>query len=125
MRYLGVPLLLLMAAIAGADHRPDKLDGPVTLLSGLGDHRHPVSTRNAEAQKFFDQGLILLYAFNHEEAARSFARAAELDPDLAMAYWGLALVRGPNYNLDADDKQWQAAYDSLQKALKPAPKPPQ
>jgi tetratricopeptide (TPR) repeat protein len=125
MSYLGVPLIVLLTALAEADHRPDKPDGPVTLLSGLGDHRHPVSTRNAEAQKFFDQGLILLYAFNHEEAARSFARAAELDPDLAMAYWGLALVRGPNYNLDADDKQWQAAYEVLQKALKAAEKAPE
>ena len=125
MRYLGVPLIVLLAALAQAAQHQDKADGPASLLSGLGEHRHPVATRNAEAQKFFDQGLILLYAFNHDEAARSFARAAELDPDLAMAYWGLALVKGPNYNLDADDKQRQAAYEVLQKALKAAEKAPQ
>ncbi len=125
MRYLCVLLAVLLAAPVRADHPPAKPDGPATLLGGLGDHRHPVSTRNAEAQKFFDQGLTLLYAFNHDEAARSFARAAELDPDLAMAYWGLAVVKGPNYNLDADDKQWQAAHETLQKALKAAEKAPE
>jgi tetratricopeptide (TPR) repeat protein len=125
MKYLGVPLIVLLAALAPAAQHQDKQDAPAVLLAGLGDHRHPVATRNAEAQKFFDQGLNLLYAFNHDEAARSFARAAELDPDLAMAYWGLALVKGPNYNLDADDKQWQAAYDVLQKALKAAEKAPE
>jgi tetratricopeptide (TPR) repeat protein len=125
MRYLGVFAVVLLTAPAGADHPPAKPESPATLLSGLGDHRHPVSTRNAEAQKFFDQGLILLFAFNHDEAARSFARAAELDSDLAMAYWGLALVKGPNYNLDADDKQRRAAHEVLQKALKAAENAPE
>src|SRR5215470_10556108 len=59
---------------------------PATMMSGLSDLHHPVSTTNAEAQKFFDQGLRLIYAFNHDEAARSFQRAGELDPKLAMAY---------------------------------------
>jgi tetratricopeptide (TPR) repeat protein len=120
-----VSLLVVLAGLACADHPPAKTAGPATLLPGLGKHQHPVSTRNPEAQKFFDQGLTLLYAFNHDEAARSFARAAELDPDLAMASWGLALVRGPNYNLDADDEQWKSAYAALQKALKLAPKAPE
>src|SRR4249920_381453 len=65
------------------------------LMTGLGDLHHPVSTSNAEAQKFFDQGLRLIYAFNHEEATGSFERAAELDPKLAMAYWGIAESVGP------------------------------
>jgi hypothetical protein len=59
-----------------------------TLMAGLGDLHHPVSTNNPEAQRFFDQGMRLIYAFNHEEAAGSFERAAELDPKLAMAYLG-------------------------------------
>jgi tetratricopeptide (TPR) repeat protein len=88
-------------------------------MEGLGTHHHPVATTKREAQQFFDQGLILLYAFNHDEAARSFRRAAELDPKLAMAWWGVALALGPNYNLpQVDPEQAKAAYDALQKALR-------
>src|SRR6202045_203212 len=58
---------------------------PVTMMTGLGDLHHPVSTKNAQAQEFFDQGLRLIYAFNHAEAARSFQKAAELEPKLAIA----------------------------------------
>src|ERR1044071_9052332 len=61
-----------------------------SLMTGLGGLHQPVSTANPEAQKFFDQGLRLIYAFNHEEAARSFQQAAKLDLKLAMAYWGIA-----------------------------------
>lgn len=90
---------------------------PVTLMEGLGSYHHSVSTANAEAQKFFDQGLTFVYAFNHEAAVRSFKRAAELDPQLAMAYWGIALALGPNINLDVDPEREKAAYDAVQKAL--------
>jgi tetratricopeptide (TPR) repeat protein len=124
MKHLGAVLLLLVSGLARADHPSETAAGMATLMTGLGDHHHPVSTRNPKAQKFFDQGLTLLYAFNHDEAARSFARAAELDPELAMAYWGLALVKGPNYNVDADPEQRKAAYATLQKALKLAEKAP-
>jgi tetratricopeptide (TPR) repeat protein len=72
--------------------------GPAPLLNGLGKLHHPITTANPLAQRYFDQGLTLVYAFNHEEAARSFRYAAKLDPKCAMAYWGLALARGPNYN---------------------------
>ena len=72
-------------------------------MTGLGNLHHPVSTKNAQAQQFFDQGLRLIYAFNHDEAARSFQRASELDPKLAMAYWGVAEAVGPNYNDPASD----------------------
>src|SRR5260370_30721256 len=68
----------------------------VTLMAGLGNWRHPVSTTTAQAQAFFDQGLRLIYAFNHDEAARSFQHAAEVDPELAMAYWGGAGAGGAN-----------------------------
>ncbi|HEX4603744.1 MAG TPA: hypothetical protein VH724_07105 [Candidatus Angelobacter sp.] len=87
-----------------------------TLMSGLGDLHHPVSTTNAEAQKFFDQGLRLIYAFNHEEAAGSFQRAAELDPKMAMAYWGLAEAVGPNYNDPADPDRYKKAHEAIAKA---------
>jgi tetratricopeptide (TPR) repeat protein len=90
---------------------------PVVLFEGMGSLHHTVSTQNVEAQKFFDQGLTMIYAFNHDEAIRSFQRAAELDPSLAMAYWGIAYALGPNYNLDADSSQRRMAYDALQKAI--------
>jgi tetratricopeptide (TPR) repeat protein len=88
-------------------------------MEGLGSHHHPVGTTKHQAQRFFDQGLTLMYAFNHDEAARSFRRAAELDPKLAMAWWGVALALGPNYNLpEIDAEQVKAAYAALQKALR-------
>src|SRR3954462_10470149 len=87
-----------------------------TLMIGLGDLHHPVSTSNPEAQKFFDQGMRLIYAFNHEEAAGSFERAAELDPKMAMAYWGLAEAVGPNYNDPADPDRYKKAHEAIAKA---------
>lgn len=90
---------------------------PVVLMSGMGKLQHPVTTSNAEAQQFFDQGLRLIYAFNHDEAARSFARAAELDPKLAMAYWGIAEAVGPNYNDPASDDRFIQAHRAIQTAL--------
>ncbi len=65
------------------------------LISGLGTIHHPVSTSNPQAQEFFDQGLNLIYAFNHDKAVRSFQYAVKLDPHLAIAYWGIALALGP------------------------------
>jgi tetratricopeptide (TPR) repeat protein len=90
---------------------------PATIVAGMGSLHHPVSTTNPEAQKFFDQGFAFVYAFNHDEAIKSFKRAAELDPQLAMAHWGIALALGPNINLDVDPEREKAAYDAVQKAL--------
>ena len=91
---------------------------PATIMTGLGDLHHPVSTKNAQAQAFFDQGLRLIYAFNHDEAARSFQRAAELDVKLAMAYWGIAEAVGPNYNDPASEGRLQEqAHEAIQKAV--------
>ena len=67
-------------------------------LLNLGSHTFPVSTGNQLAQQYMNQGLNLSYAFNHAEAGRAFREAARLDPALAMAYWGQALVLGPNIN---------------------------
>ena len=69
------------------------------LFDGLGSAHRAVTTSVPEAQKYFDQGLRLMWAFNHDEATRSFAKAAALDPDCAACYWGVALTVGPNYNL--------------------------
>jgi hypothetical protein len=73
------------------------------LLSGLGNHTHAITTRNPEAQRFFDQGLTLLYGFNRYEALRSFRQAAELDPVAVMPYWGMAMALGPHVNMDGDE----------------------
>src|ERR1700738_1762469 len=95
---------------------------PPVLIPGLGQHHHTISTKSLEAQRFFDQGLTLVLAFNHEEAARSFRRASELDPQSAMAFWGIALANGPCINLDVDPPHEKAAYEAVQKALLLAPR---
>ena len=87
------------------------------LLDGLGDLHFAVSTKSKEAQKFFDQGYRLVYAFNHAEAHRSFQEAVRLDPNCAMAYWGQALALGPNINDPFPDMERQTeAYKAIQKA---------
>jgi tetratricopeptide (TPR) repeat protein len=94
---------------------------PPALMPGTGQHHHRISTRSSEAQRFFDQGLALVFAFSHEEAARSFRRAAEFDPQSAMAFWGVALAQGPCINLDVDPPHEKAAYEAVQKALSLVP----
>ena len=86
-------------------------------LQNLGTHTFPVTTSSARAQLFINQGMMLTYGFNHAEARRSFTEAARLDPDCAMAYWGLALVMGPNINMAMDPKAEPAAYAWLKKAI--------
>lgn len=108
--------LLCVGAMA-QDHASHMQAHPVTMVTGLGNLHHPVSTHNPQAQQFFDQGLRFIYAFNHDEAARSFEHAAELDPKLAMAYWGVAEAVGPNYNDPADPSRYKHAHDSVQKAV--------
>src|ERR1700684_3190990 len=109
--------VLLCLVAAAQDHSSHARSRPVTLVTGLGDLHHPVSTRNPQAQQFFDQGLRFIYAFNHDEAARSFQHAAELDPKLAMAFWGVAEAVGPNYNDPADPERYQRAHEAVQKAV--------
>src|SRR5215469_4548705 len=72
------------------------------VYEGLGNFHRQV-TASPEAQRYFDQGMRFLWAFNHDEATRSFAKAAEVDPSCAACYWGVALTLGPNYNLPAVD----------------------
>lgn len=111
---------------AGASAQHDHTGGtpptPPQIQAGMGSWHHAITTKNPEAQKFFDQGLAFLYGFNHDEAARYFRRASELDPAAPMPYWGLALAIGPNYN-DADVSEARAAstYDAVKKALERVP----
>jgi tetratricopeptide (TPR) repeat protein len=109
--------LSLCGFISAQEHSASHQSKQATLMGGLGNLHHPVSASNAEAQQFFDQGLRLIYAFNHDEAARSFARAAELDPKLAIAYWGIAEAVGPNYNDPASDERFKQAHEAIQKAV--------
>jgi tetratricopeptide (TPR) repeat protein len=113
-----------MAAQLHSQHNPESAD---ECDYNLGSYQRAVTTTNHEAQKWFDRGLIWSYAFNHEESARCFQRAAEKDPACAMAFWGIGYALGPNYN-----KPWEAfdehdvvdttqrAHDSLVQAQKNA-----
>src|SRR6202046_2579083 len=88
------------------------------IFDGLGSLHHPVTTKtnSVPAQRFFDQGLTFVYAFNSDEAAGSFEQAAHLDPDMAMAYWGIALSLRPNRILPEDTARGKMAYAAISKA---------
>lgn len=100
----------VVAAVSAANLSVPRFDG-------LGRHHHPITTRWPLAQRYFDQGLTLCYNFNHAEAIRSFEAAAAVDPDCAMAYWGVAFALGPNINAPMDDSAVPKAWEALQKAL--------
>ncbi|MEO7673590.1 MAG: hypothetical protein ABIU09_05880 [Pyrinomonadaceae bacterium] len=123
LRILTIALILTVPGILLGQHgHPDgDTNKPASVMPGMGEVHHPVSTQNAEAQQFFNQGLAFIYGFNHEEAVRSFKQAAKLEPKLMMAYWGIALALGSNYNLQADAPQLGEAFSNLQKALELAP----
>jgi tetratricopeptide (TPR) repeat protein len=95
----------------GATGRPQ-------IFEGMGPHTRTITTDSPEAQDYFNQGLNWMYAFNHDEAVRSFTRAAELDPDCAMAWWGVSYAQGPNYNDPImHEPRNVAAWEALQNAL--------
>ncbi|HEX5379984.1 MAG TPA: hypothetical protein VFW47_15515 [Phenylobacterium sp.] len=108
MRMPGAPMPTIYMGQA------DKPGAPV--FDGLGNHKHPISTTNPQAQKLFDQGVNLLFGFNHAEAIRSFREAARLDPDCAMCWWGVAYALGPNINLPMPDDAVAPAWDALNRA---------
>lgn len=118
-RFTSIFVLLIAAAIAYPQHQHHESshDKPAELLDGLGDHHHPIATESELAQKFFDQGLALIYGFNHDEAARLFARAAELDPKSPMPHWGIALALGPNYNMPPMPEREEKAWLAIDKAV--------
>jgi hypothetical protein len=113
---LGISTLALCESAFSQQHSAPVKAKSATLMTGYGNWHHPVSAENAQAQEFFDQGLRLIYAFNHGEALRSFQRAAELDPNLAMAYWGIAEAVGPNYNDPASQDRFVQAHAAIEKA---------
>jgi tetratricopeptide (TPR) repeat protein len=92
-------------------------------FDGLGDFHRTISTKSPEAQIWFDQGMRFLWAFNHDEATRSFAKAAQIDPDCAACWWGVSLTVGPNYNLPAmAAPRAKVAWEALQRAVQAAPR---
>ncbi len=99
---------------------PDLAPVGATLLDGLGDHSMPVTSGDPAVQRWFDQALALTYGFNHDAAERSFLKAAELDPDCAMCWWGAALVLGPHVNAAMDPASAPKAWDRLQRAQRAA-----
>ena len=94
-----------------------KTDKKAPLFTNLGDHEFVISTENELVQKYFNQGLILAYGFNHAEAARSFYYATKLDPKCAMAYWGYAYVLGPNFNSGMLAENYPKTFSAIQKAI--------
>jgi len=125
-RTLPVLSLALVGAIAHGESPKHMQHVPTTvaewaqgaqLYDGLGDSHRGITTSSPQAQKYFDQGLRFAYAFNHDEATRSFAKAAELDPHCASCYWGVSLTVGPNYNLPfMVNERAKVAVEALRKA---------
>ena len=107
-------LISLSLLIAGCRHETVK---QAPLFTNLGTLNFPITTNSELAQKYFNQGAILAYGFNHEEAYRSFEEAARLDTSCAMAYWGMAYVLGPNINLPMDAAVVHTAHEAIQKAI--------
>ncbi|MBN8248954.1 MAG: hypothetical protein J0L84_16115 [Verrucomicrobia bacterium] len=112
---IGVVLALLPLGLGASALAATSRTGP--LFSGLGTLEHPVTTRNPRAQRYFNQGLRLVFGFNHKEAIRSFQSAAALDPGCAMAWWGIAYAHGPHVNRPMDASDTAAAWEALQSAL--------
>ena len=110
MNYSHYLILVSLLLIAGCDSKVDtaanktteKIEAP--LFKGLGDHSHIITTQSPEAQRYFNQGLILAFGFNHAESIRSFKAAQKLDPTCGMCFWGEALATGPNINVTSSGK---------------------
>ena len=114
---VGVAGLLGAVGVVCAAEAESSTKPAAPIFDGLGRHHHPISTTSKQAQRYFDQGLTLSYAFNHKEAIRSFRGALKHDPDCAMAYWGIAYASGPHVNRPMDQEDNDRAWAALQRAL--------
>jgi tetratricopeptide (TPR) repeat protein len=120
MRVNAIALLLttLLCAHPAIAQTQSPAHPPDLSLTAIGRQHHAIATKSKDAQDYFDQGLTFIYGFNHEEAQRSFQRAAEVDPASPMPLWGIALAVGPNYNANVDAEREKLAFDTIQKAKK-------
>ena len=121
MRRVGL-LVLSLAATVGAQEpavhaSPTARLDSIALWDGLGDHHHRITTRSALSQRYFDQGLRFVYAFDHPDAIRSFRLAQRLDSTCAMCAWGEALALGPNVNVPMDSASGAAAHRAIPRAM--------
>jgi len=121
--FLALATLLIASAPASLtaapqhDHAAASGASSVCTANGFGKVHHPVKTSDPQAQRLFEQAMALDYGFNHNQAEQCFREATRLDPQMPMAYWGIALVLGTNYNLPVDDAREKLAYENVQKAL--------
>lgn len=121
IRLAAAGALLVSATAALSGQGAPAAEPPLApALNGLGTHEWAVTTSVPAARQFFNQGLRLLYAFNHAEALRSFREAARLDPSLAMAFWGQAMAASPNLNAPLTAENARIAYDAIQAGTRAA-----
>src|SRR6267142_2316475 len=121
-----LPVLLLSACFGSrsettTSHSGPAADGAAVLYKNLGRYSYRITTTSSEAQRWFDQGLRLVYAFNHAEAQRAFREAARLDPGCAMCYWGIAITEGSNYNSPTDAAREARALTAVRQAQQHTP----
>jgi tetratricopeptide (TPR) repeat protein len=119
-RFVATVLVLAVTGCStpphGHHHGPRLTSSPPVLFADLGTHHREITTVSPRAQQYFDQGLRLVYGFNHFEAQRAFQEAARLDPGCAMCYWGIALTYGSNYNSPTDAERERGAWHAVQRA---------
>lgn len=114
MKQMFVCIALMGAAALASAQQPVS---SIPRFKGMGRHHHPITTKWELAQRYFDHGLTLCYNFNHAEAIRSFEAAAQIDPECAMAYWGIAFAHGPHVNAPMATNSVPKAWSAIQKAL--------
>jgi tetratricopeptide (TPR) repeat protein len=114
--------ILVACAACSKASAPESTASKTPLYTNLGNYHHQITTTAPDAQRYFNQGLTLSYAFNHAEAIRSFRQAAALDPDCAMCYWGVAYALGPNINAPLTPEQAKEAFDAIEQARQRAAK---
>ena len=117
-----LPMAAAALMCACSKPAPESTTPKAPLYDNLGSYHHPITTKSPEAQKYFDQGLTLSYAFNHAEAIRAFRKAQALDPKCAMCFWGEAWALGPNINVPMDAKANAPALAAAERARKLAPR---